>query len=102
MSRPCCKRSRSGTSFWCTNGEMENGYRSQHVLDYQKSGKDSPTHAAIPKLCCAHQLEFFFVFFFSFAQKLTTQVLSCCNAFWGNIYHFTMPGPPGELMTREK
>ena len=21
---------------------------------------------------------------------------------WGNIYPFTMPGPPGELMTREK
>ena len=22
--------------------------------------------------------------------------------FWGNVYPFTMPGPPGELMTREK
>ena len=39
---------------------------------------------------------------FSFAPKLTTQLLSCCNAFWGNIYPLTMPGPPGELMKREK
>ena len=34
--------------------------------------------------------------------KLTMQLSSCCNAFWGNIHPFTMPGPPGELMTREK
>ena len=34
MTRLCCKRSRCGTTFWCTNGEMENGYCSQHVLDY--------------------------------------------------------------------
>ena len=39
---------------------------------------------------------------FSFVPKLTTQLLSCLNAFWGNIYPFPMPGPPGELMTREK
>ena len=38
---------------------------------------------------------------FSMAPKLTTQLSSCCNAFWGNIYPFAMPGPPGELMTRE-
>ena len=63
MTRPCCKRSRCGTTFQCTNGEMENGYCSQHVLGYLLrdvsfypfnghctlaaiSGKDSPTHAA--------------------------------------------------------
>ena len=34
MTRPCCKCSRCGTTFLCTNGEMENGYCSQHVLDY--------------------------------------------------------------------
>ena len=34
MARPCCKCSRYGTTFLCTNGEMENGYCSQHVLDY--------------------------------------------------------------------
>ena len=34
MTRPCCKCSRCGTSFLCTNGEMENGYCSQHSLDY--------------------------------------------------------------------
>ena len=34
VTRPCCKCSRSGTTFSCTNGEMENGYYSQHVLDY--------------------------------------------------------------------
>ena len=39
---------------------------------------------------------------FSFAPKLTTQLLSCCNALLGNFYPFTMLGPPGELMTREK
>ena len=35
-------------------------------------------------------------------QKLTTQLSSCCNAFWCNIYPFNMPGPPGEFMTTEK
>ena len=44
---------------------------------------------------------------FSFAPKsqrakITTQLSSCCNAFWDNIYPFTMPGPGAELMTREK
>ena len=34
MTRPCCKCSRCGTTFLCTNGEMENGYCSQHVLAY--------------------------------------------------------------------
>ena len=34
MTRPYCKRSRCGTLFQCTNGEMENGYCSQHVLGY--------------------------------------------------------------------
>ena len=34
VSRPCCKRSRCGTTFQCINGEMENGYCSQHVLGY--------------------------------------------------------------------
>ena len=34
MPRPCCKRSRCGTTFQCINGEMENGYCSQHVLGY--------------------------------------------------------------------
>ena len=34
MTRPCCKCSRCGTTFLCTNGEMEDGYCSQHVLDY--------------------------------------------------------------------
>ena len=34
MTRPCCKCSRCGATFLCTNGEMENGYCSQHVLDY--------------------------------------------------------------------
>ena len=34
MTRPCCKCSRCGSTFLCTNGEMENGYCSQHVLDY--------------------------------------------------------------------
>ena len=33
---------------------------------------------------------------------MTTQLSSCCIEFWGNVYPFTMPGPPGELMTREK
>ena len=32
VTRPCCHRSRCGTTFQCTNGEMENGYCSQHVL----------------------------------------------------------------------
>ena len=40
--------------------------------------------------------------FFSFAPKLTIKLLPRCNAFWGNIYQFAMPKPPGELMTREK
>ena len=35
-------------------------------------------------------------------QKLTTQLSSCCSAFWRNIYPFSMPEPPGELMTTEK
>ena len=52
----------------------------------------------IPYLCCAHQLA---LFLFT-RQKLTTQLSSCCIAFWGSVYPFTMPGPPGELMTREK
>ena len=39
---------------------------------------------------------------FSITPKLTTQLPSCCNAFWGNIYPFTMHGPPREIMTREK
>ena len=30
MTRPCCKRSRCGTTFQCTNGEMENGCCSQY------------------------------------------------------------------------
>ena len=34
MTRPCCKRSRCGTTFRCINGEMEDGCCSQHVLDY--------------------------------------------------------------------
>ena len=34
VTRPCCKRSRCGITFRCTNGEMENGYCSQHVLGY--------------------------------------------------------------------
>ena len=34
MTRPCCNRSRCGTTFQCTNGEMENGYCSQHMLGY--------------------------------------------------------------------
>ena len=34
MTRPCCKCSGCGTTFLCTNGEMESGYYSQHVLDY--------------------------------------------------------------------
>ena len=34
MPGPCCKRSRCGTTFQCINGEMENGYCSQHVLGY--------------------------------------------------------------------
>ena len=34
MTRPCCKRSRCETTVRCTNGEMENGYCSQHVSDY--------------------------------------------------------------------
>ena len=51
----------------------------------------------IPKLCCAHQL----VLFLFSRQKLTTHLWSCCIAFWGNVNPFTMPGPQGELMTRE-
>ena len=35
MIHPCCKRSRCGTTFRCTNRKMENGYCSQHVLDGQ-------------------------------------------------------------------
>ena len=34
--------------------------------------------------------------------KLTEQLWSCCIAFWGNVYPFTMPGLPGELIAREK
>ena len=26
VTRSCCKRSRCGTTFQCTNGEMENGF----------------------------------------------------------------------------
>ena len=52
----------------------------------------------IPWLCCAHQLALFLYT----RQKLTTQLSSCCIAFWGNVYPFTMSGPPGELMTTEK
>ena len=39
---------------------------------------------------------------FSFVPKLTMQPLSRCNTFCRNIYEFTMPGPPEELMTSEK
>ena len=35
---------------------------------------------------------------FVFAPK----ILSCCIAFMGTVYPFAMPGPPAELMTREK
>ena len=35
-------------------------------------------------------------------QKLTMQLSSCSNAFWGKVYPFTMPGPPGGLLTIEK
>ena len=38
---------------------------------------------------------------FSFAPELTKQLLSCCNAFWGIIYQFTMPEPLGERMIRK-
>ena len=51
-----------------------------------------------PNSACAHQLA---LFLFT-RQKLTMQISSCCIAFWGNVYTFTMPGPPEELMTREK
>ena len=40
------------------------------------------------------------LFLFS-RQKLTTQLWSYCIRFWDNVYPFTMPGPQGELMTRE-
>ena len=52
----------------------------------------------IPYLYCAHQLALFLVS----RQGLITHLSSCRNAFCGNIYPFSMPGPPGELMTREK
>ena len=35
VPRPCCKRSRCGTTFQCINGEMENGYCSQQYI-YEK------------------------------------------------------------------
>ena len=34
MTRPCCKRSRCGTTFPCTNAETGNGCCSRHVLGY--------------------------------------------------------------------
>ena len=43
----------------------------------------------IALLCFAH--------FFVLAQKS-----SFCIAFWDNVHPFTMPGSPGQLMTREK
>ena len=41
---------------------------------------------------------------FLFLRKpLTTELSSCCIwPFWGTVYPFTMPEPPGELITGEK
>ena len=57
MPRPCCKRSRCGTTFQCINGEMENGYCSQHVLGYLfpiLRGKTGPE--VIKLFSCSTQL----------------------------------------------
>ena len=51
MPRPCCNRSRCGTTFQCINGEMENGYCSQHVLGYLFRNSDID-HRQIGA-CCA-------------------------------------------------
>ena len=37
-----------------------------------------------------------------FAPKFDNTAIVMLHAFWDNVYLFTMPGPPGGLMTREK
>ena len=39
---------------------------------------------------------------FSFAPKIDNAAIAMLQCLLGNIYPFTMSGPPGELMTREK
>ena len=62
MTRPCCKCSRCGTTFLCTNGEMENVDCSRHVLDYlfpdicgQRTMRNKGAKRNVPHLLQAQQ-----------------------------------------------
>ena len=76
MTRPCCKRSRCGTTFQCTNGEMENGYCSQHVLGYlylilrPKTMANKGAKRNVPHLLRAQQAR---IFLWSISETLWCQ-----------------------------
>ena len=71
MTRPCCKHSRCGTTFQCTNGEMENGYCSQHVLGYQKEkSRIYCKHSRHLSVCGQYRKRFWLVGCFGFNGPL--------------------------------